>query len=196
MDGIPEIETERLLLRPWKATDHEPFAALNADPQVMEFFPSILSRIESDAFADRCQSLILERGWGFWAVEVRETGAFIGLVGLHIPVAEMPFSPCVEIGWRLAQDRWGRGYATEAAREALHHGFARLELMEIVAFTAIRNLRSRAVMERLGMLEEGYFEHPLIPKGHPLRVHVLYRMPRERFTPIPGSPTSFCRPTS
>jgi RimJ/RimL family protein N-acetyltransferase len=179
MTGLVEFDTGRLRLRQWCAADREPFAALNADPKVMEFFPALLSRAESDAMADRCQALIAERGWGFWAVEQVTTSEFIGFVGLHTPSPELPFSPCVEVGWRLAEKHWGKGFATEAARGALHVGFERLGLLEIVSFAAVGNLRSRAVMERLGMLEtKETFEHPTIPVGHVLRKHCLYQLSR------------------
>ncbi|MBI3222589.1 MAG: GNAT family N-acetyltransferase [Nitrosomonadales bacterium] len=186
MAELIEFETERLRLRQWIAADREPFAALNADPKVMEFFPAPLERAASDAMADRCQSLIAARGWGFWATESKETNQFIGFVGLHIPIPELPFSPCVEIGWRLACPYWGKGFATEAARGALQIGFELLSLPEIVSFATLYNLRSRAVMERLGMCETTeIFEHPHIPVGSPLRKHCLYRLPREQWLPMP-----------
>lgn len=176
MAELIEVETERLRLRQWTLADREPFAALNADPRVMEYFPSTLSRAESDAMADRCQSLIEERGWGFWAVECKATGEFVGYVGLHIPSAELPFSPCVEIGWRLAFHHWGKGFASEAAKEALRVGFHLLGLKEIVSFAAVGNLRSRAVMKRLGMRESGTFENPHPPEKIGLRTLCLYRL--------------------
>jgi RimJ/RimL family protein N-acetyltransferase len=146
----------------------------------MEFFPATLDRAASDAMADRCESLIAERGWGFWAAEVKRSGQFIGFVGLHIPSPELPFSPCVEIGWRLAFQHWGKGFASEAARGALRVGFELLNLSEIVSFTVVHNLRSRAVMERLGMTEApNMFEHPHVPVGNALRLHCLYRLSRE-----------------
>jgi RimJ/RimL family protein N-acetyltransferase len=175
-----EIRTERLLLRSWRQGDREPFAALNADPKVMAFFPAPLSRAESDALMERIQAGIETRGWGFWALEVPGQHPFIGFVGLSVPEG-LPCSPYVEIGWRLARAHWGRGYASEAARAALRFGFERLGLPEIVAFTAEGNRRSRALMERIGMRrdEGGDFEHPRVPVGHPLRWHVLYRAGRE-----------------
>jgi RimJ/RimL family protein N-acetyltransferase len=176
MTELIEVETKRLRLRQWQAADREPFAALNADPRVMVFFPSPLTRRDSDALADRCQSLIEERGWGFWAAELKNTRTFIGFVGLHTPAAELPFSPCVEIGWRLAFQHWGQGLATEAATQALRIGFDVLGLWEIVSFTALANRKSRAVMERLGMRESGTCEHPQVPQGNPLRLHCLYRL--------------------
>jgi len=177
-----EFDTERLRLRQWRAADREPFAALNADPKVMEFFPALLTREQSDALADRCQSLIAERGWSFWAVEKKATAEFIGFVGLHNPGPDLPFSPCVEIGWRLAAKHWGKGFATEAAQGALRIGFETLGLLEIVSFTAVGNHKSRAVMERLGMLDtKETFDHPKIPLGHVLRKHCLYRLSRRQW---------------
>jgi RimJ/RimL family protein N-acetyltransferase len=178
MAGLIEFETERLRLRQWRATDRECFAALNADPRVMAFFPSPLTRTESDALADRCESLIRERGWGFWAAESKSTGEFIGFVGLHTPSDQLPFSPCVEIGWRLAFEHWGKGLASEAARGVLRFAFQSLDVEEIVSFTAVGNRRSRAAMERLGMRESGTFDHPQVPEGSPLRLHCLYRLSR------------------
>jgi len=178
MPAVIEPATTRLLLRQWRSSDRMPFAQLNGDPRVMEFFPSPLTRAESDAMADGCESLIRERGWGFWAVELKTDGSFIGFVGLHMPTAQLPFSPCTEVGWRLAFDYWGHGFATEAAQEALRVGFEVLELKEIVSFTAVANRRSRAVMERLGMTESGLFEHPSVPVGSSFREHCLYRLRR------------------
>jgi len=182
MVELIELNTERLRLRQWRAADREPFAQLNADPRVMEFFPSPLERSASDAMAEHIQSLISERGWGFWAVEVKEGNEFIGFVGLHTPAPEFPFSPCVEVGWRIAFGHWGKGYATEAAKDALRVGFELLHLPEIVSFTAVHNRRSRAVMDRLGMCEAAEtFEHPHVPVGHPVRQHCLYRLSQEQW---------------
>lgn len=179
------LSTERLLLRPWKDSDYAPFAALNADPEVMEFFPSRLSREESDALADRIQDGISERGWGLWAVERKsghspeQEGEFIGYVGLSIPRFEAHFTPCVEIGWRLARSAWGHGYATEAACTAIQYGFDVLRLEEIVSFTASVNQRSERVMQRLGMTHcpDEDFDHPVLTQEHWLSRHVLYRLP-------------------
>jgi RimJ/RimL family protein N-acetyltransferase len=182
MAEIIEFETDRLRLRQWLAKDREPFAALNADPRVMEFFPATLDRATSDAMAEYCERLIAERGWGFWAAEVKGSGHFIGFIRLHIPSSELPFSPCVEIGWRLAFQHWGKGFASEAASGALQVGFELLNLPEIVSFTVIRNLRSRAVMQRLGMREApSTFEHPHIPVDSALRLHCLYRLSRDHW---------------
>lgn len=171
-----QLETSRLRLRLWRDEDFAPFAALNADPQVMAHFPATLDRAESDVLAARCQSLIEAQGWGFWATEIKASGDFIGFVGLHRPIAELPFSPCVEIGWRLARPFWGQGYASEAARAALSFAFNDLALAEVVAFTSLESRRSQAVMERLGMRRAENFEHPALPPGHPLREHCLYRL--------------------
>lgn len=182
--AIIEFETPRLRLRQWRESDREPFAALNADAAVMEFFPAPIGRAASDASIDAWQSDFASRGWSNWAAEVRETRDFIGFVGLSVPRRVLPFSPCVEIGWRLARAHWGRGYATEAACGALRVGFERLGLSEIVSFTSIRNLRSRAVMERIGMRDAHEdFEHPGVPEGHPLRLHCLYRLQRTHWRP-------------
>jgi RimJ/RimL family protein N-acetyltransferase len=181
--AVIEFETERLRLRQWRESDYEPFAALNADPRVMEFFPSPLTRLESDAMAEALRSLIEQLGWGFWAVEVSGVAPYIGSVGLHVTPAALPFPPCVEIGWRLAAAYWGQGYATEAARAVLRVGFLELELPEIVSFTAVSNLRSRGVMERIGMQHHGEtFEHPNVPVGSRLRPHVLYRLSRTQWS--------------
>jgi RimJ/RimL family protein N-acetyltransferase len=171
------LETERLTMREWNASDLAPFAAINADPRVMEFLPNVLSREESDAAAGRTIEHFAQHGFGRWAIEEREAGEFIGFVGLSVVTYETAFTPCVEIGWRLASEFWGRGYATEAARAALEDGFGRLALREIVSFTVPANVRSRRVMEKIGMTRaEGEdFDHPLLPEGHWLRRHVLYR---------------------
>ena len=181
MTNLVQLETERLRLRQWRQSDREPFAALNADTRVMEHFPAPLNCAESDEMAARCERLIGERGWGFWAAELKQTGAFIGFVGLHVPPANMPCSPCVEIGWRLAHAHWQRGYASEAARHALRFAFETLTLPEIVAFTTPSNQRSLAVMARLGMTAAGTFEHPFVPEGSALRTHRLFRLSREAY---------------
>ena len=180
MRHVPELRTARLLLRGWRSDDREPFAALNADPAVRRYFPTLLSRAESDALIDWHEASFDERGFGFWAVEIRGSGMFIGFVGLAVPSFEAPFTPCVEIGWRLAAPFWNQGYATEAARAVVTFGFDALRLEEIVAFTAVVNTPSRRVMEKLGMTHDPAddFAHPDIAPGHPLRAHVLYRLRR------------------
>jgi RimJ/RimL family protein N-acetyltransferase len=170
------------LLRQWRTADRKPFAALNADPVVMEYFPAPLSREDSDATLDRCERFIANRGWGPWAVESKATGEFIGFVGLSVPRDDLPISPCVEILWRLARRFWQQGFATEAARGAMWVGFETLGLPEIVSFTVPTNSRSRAVMERLGMqLDAATFEHPGIAIGHAFRTHCSYRLSRSRW---------------
>jgi RimJ/RimL family protein N-acetyltransferase len=175
-----EIRTTRLRLRPWRATDRELFANLNADPRVMEYFSATLSRQESDALADRIQSHIERHGWGLWAVDILDVAPFAGFIGLAQPRFEAHFTPCTEIGWRLGPQFWGNGYATEGALAALAFGFGRLNLDQIVSFTTQANLRSRWVMERIGMVHDPAddFEHPDMPIGHALRRHVLYRKSR------------------
>jgi len=176
--GVTELRTARLLLRSWRDDDLEPFAALNADPDVMRWFPSTMTREQSDALVERQRALHEERGWGLWAVESPE--GFAGFVGLNEPRFEAHFTPAVEVGWRLARHAWGKGYATEAARAAVAFGFDELGLDEIVSFTTVGNERSRRVMERLGMTRDPAddFDHPLLPPGHPLERHVLYRLRR------------------
>jgi RimJ/RimL family protein N-acetyltransferase len=174
------LTTARLLLRQWRNKDLPEFAALNADPRVMEYFPSSLTAAESDARAARIINQINEHGFGLWAVEAPDVADFIGFVGLNPTGFDAPFTPCVEVGWRLAYDYWGFGYATEAASAAIAHGFDRLALEEIVSFTTIANARSRRVMERLGMTHSTAddFDHPSLPEGHALRRHALYRLGR------------------
>jgi RimJ/RimL family protein N-acetyltransferase len=177
--SIPtELRTERLLLRRWRAADREPFAALNADPRVMEFLPGLLSREESDARAAAIEAHFAQHGFGLWAVEVVGRTPFVGWIGLSIPRFETHFTPCVEIGWRLAAEQWGQGYATEGARAALQFGFESLGLEQIVSFTVPDNRRSRRVMEKIGLRHVEDFEHPLLDPGHRLRSHVLYRLRR------------------
>jgi RimJ/RimL family protein N-acetyltransferase len=173
-----ELHTQRLLLRRWRPEDRAPFAAMNADPRVMEHFPSLLSREQSDASVDRIEKHFQDHGWGLWAVEAPGVATFAGFIGLNIPPYETHFTPCVEIGWRLAAEYWGRGYATEGARAALALGFAELGLAEIVSYTVPGNQRSRRVMEKIGMTHDpgDDFDHPRVPAGHPLRRHVLYRV--------------------
>lgn len=175
-----QLVTDRLVLRRWRDTDLEPFAALNADPIVMEHLPALLSRAESDAFVARIEAHFDAHDFGLFAVEVRATGEFIGFVGLWPADFDAPFTPAVEVGWRLARTAWRRGYATEAARAVVCDGFERLGLDEIVSFTAQVNERSWRVMERLGMSRDpaADFDHPKVQKGHRLERHVLYRLVR------------------
>lgn len=179
-DKLSRMETERLIMRRWRDDDREPFAALNADPEVMEHFPAPLTRAQSDTMVDKIERSFDEQGYGLWALEVRETGRFIGFTGLMWQRFEAPFTPALEVGWRLARHAWGYGYAVEAARRAVAEGFAVAGVDEIVSMTAQRNTRSRAVMERLGMTRDPScdFDHPAVPGGHPVRSHVLYRLGR------------------
>jgi RimJ/RimL family protein N-acetyltransferase len=177
--AVPRLRGERLVLREWLADDLPLFAALNADARVMEYYPSCLTRAQSDAFVrERIVPEFTERGFGLWAVEVPDVAPFVGYVGLSVPTFEAGFTPCVEIGWRLASPHWGKGYATEAARLVIAFGFGQADLEEIVSFTVPANRRSIAVMTRLGMAYVGEFDHPRLPTGHPLRRHVLYRLAR------------------
>ena len=171
-----ELLSPRLTLRQWRQSDLEPFAAMNADADVIRYYPAIWTREQSNGFAERVRRLIDERGWGFWAVEEEASGLFIGFVGLHTPSNELPFSPCVEVGWRLAKSYWGQGYATEAAHAAIRFAFEQLHLTELVAFTAMANLKSRAVMQRIGMQFVSEFDHPNVPVESGLRRHVLYNL--------------------
>lgn len=174
---VIELNTDRLLLRQWREEDLPSFAEINADPKVMEFYPDLLSTQESDAAAGKFSRLISENGWGFWAVETISERQFIGLVGLHKPTFSLPFGPCVEIGWRVGSTYWGKGYATEAARACLDFAFDQLDLSEVFAFTSVANMKSRAVMERLSMVDmQANFNHPSLPHNSPLCEHVVYKI--------------------
>jgi RimJ/RimL family protein N-acetyltransferase len=169
----PELPTARLLLRGWTARDRDEFAELNTDLEVMEHFPARLTREESDAFVDRIEAGFDEHGFGLWAVHLVESGAFLGFTGLAVPRFRVDWmrdreQPIVEVGWRLKRAAWGHGYATEAASAAMSFGFERVGLPEIVSFTTLDNLRSQAVMERLGMTRLATYDHP-IPHADPLR---------------------------
>jgi RimJ/RimL family protein N-acetyltransferase len=174
------LQTQRLLLRGWQQSDLEPFAQMNADAEVMKYFPATLSRQESEALVERIENHHQVHGFGLWAVEELSTGAFIGFIGLNVPTFQAHFTPTVEVGWRLSKAFWGKGYATEGARRVISYGFEELGLSEIVSFTAQSNLRSIAVMKRLGMSHQKAddFDHPRLPSGHPLQRHVLYRLNR------------------
>jgi ribosomal-protein-alanine N-acetyltransferase len=175
---IPLVEprTDRLLLRQWRPADRAGFAALNADPEVMRHFPATLTEEESNGFVDRHAARLEHDGYGLWAVEVLATGDFIGFVGLNRPGWDAHFTPCTEVGWRLARHAWGKGYASEAASGSLDVAFGPLGLGEVVSFTTVGNTRSRAVMHRLGMTHTEDFDHPNLAVGHPMRRHVLYRL--------------------
>lgn len=170
------IATDRLILRNWRPSDLEPWVAMNADPEVMEHFPAVQTPLESEAMLHANKARIDDNGWGLWAVERRGDGVFLGFTGLMQLRDSNPLAPGVEAGWRFARHAWGAGYASEAARAALEHGFEVLGLPEIVAFTATTNLRSQAVMDRIGMTrrEDLDFDHPALPKGHRLERHVVW----------------------
>ncbi|KZL24193.1 GNAT family N-acetyltransferase [Pseudovibrio sp. WM33] len=185
IDKSPRIETERLVLRRWEPRDLEGLVQMNADPQVMEFFPAVMSRQDSERMFERLMAKQVKYGFGTPVVEERASGRFLGLCGLGVPTypEPLPFDPCVEIGWRFIPGAWGRGIAQEASRIWLRFGFETLRLDEIVSFTSAINQRSEKVMQRLGMVRDASadFDHPLIDEGHPLRRHVLYRLSRESF---------------
>jgi RimJ/RimL family protein N-acetyltransferase len=178
MSGIPQLHTDRLILRGWKPEDRAPFARMNRDPLVMEYFPSQLTEEQSNQLVERIQAHFTQRSFGLWAAELRHQPGFIGYVGLAIPRFETAFTPCVEIGWRLASEYWGRGLATEGAQEIVRHAFQELKVPSLVSFTVQANVRSRRVMEKLGMRHDPSddFDHPQLPEGHPMRRHVLYRL--------------------
>jgi RimJ/RimL family protein N-acetyltransferase len=182
------LETERLILRSWSDSDRQPFSEINADPRVMEFFPGLLSRAESDLLVDRIEAHFREHGFGLYAVELRSERQFIGFIGLAVPAFDAAFTPCVEIGWRLCSAHWGQGLATEGAREVVRHAFEALDLPFLVSFTVPANKRSRRVMEKLGMRYDAAddFDHPRLPHGHPLRRHMLYRLDRSQWGRLPN----------
>jgi RimJ/RimL family protein N-acetyltransferase len=179
VDG-PSLETDRLVLRRWRDSDKAPFAALNADPTVMEYMPGLLSREQSDSLVDRFENHFRRCGFGLWAMDLRDSAEFIGFVGLSVPDFDASFTPCVEVGWRLAPEYWSRGLPTEGAREAVRLAFQVAGLSSLVSFTVLGNRRSRRVMEKLGMTHntEDDFDHPNLREGHPQRRHVLYRLER------------------
>jgi RimJ/RimL family protein N-acetyltransferase len=180
------LETERLLLRGWRASDRMPFRKINADPRVMEFMPELLSPSASDAMMQRIEEHFERHGFGLFAAEHLQSGSFIGYIGLAVPRFDAPFMPAVEIGWRIAFEFWGQGFATEGARRVVDHAFEDLRLERLVSFTAVQNQRSRRVMEKLGMTHDPDedFDRPSLAEGHPLRRHVLYRLERPN-TPQP-----------
>jgi RimJ/RimL family protein N-acetyltransferase len=172
------LVTDRLILRRWRDEDREPFQAINAEPRVMEFFPALMTPKETDEAISRFEQHFEQHGFGLYAAELIEAKTFIGFIGLAVPTFEAPFMPAVEIGWRLAYDKWGRGLATEGARAVVRHAFETLGLPRLVSFTSTANFRSRRVMENLGMVHDAAadFDHPRLPEGHPLRRHFLYRL--------------------
>lgn len=178
------LETPRIILRQWQAKDYAEFAAMNADTDVMRYFPSLLTRTESDALTDKFATLIAEKGWGFWVAELKQSQAFIGLVGLNEPT-DLPIGNCIEVGWRLSKAYWGQGLATEAAAASLHFAFSVLHQERVAAFTAVQNIPSRKVMERLGMSNrDKNFLHPRVEEESDLKEHVFYEICREEFEKI------------
>ena len=182
--GAPRLSTARLVMRGWTATDRDVFAAMNADPEVMEHFPATMSRSESDAFVNRIEQGFDARGFGLWALELRESGRYIGFTGLSVPRFHAPWmeereQPVVEVGWRLVRSAWGRGLASEAAREACRFGFEEVGRREITSFTVVGNLRSQAVMRRLGMTPLAEYDHPVV--GHAPLPSVAFLLSRQAF---------------
>lgn len=170
------LETDRLILRQWKESDYLAFIKMGLDPEVMKYFPNLLTRDESLQFINKVKEIIDKNQWGFWAVELKQSGEFIGFIGLHNQPEQFKFSPCVEIGWRLAKEYWGKGYATEGAKATLEYAFNKLNLNKVVSFTADINIPSESVMKRIGMTKVGEFNHPKLTSGHHLEKHVLYEM--------------------
>ncbi len=176
------INTERLLLRQWQPQDSELFAAMNTDPEVMRYFPDTKSKQESEDSISYFKESIEQKGWGFWATEVRQSGEFIGFIGIHSPRGEFAFSPCIEIGWRISRKFWRRGYASEGAQAVLKFAFEQTELNEIVSMTSKLNTPSIGVMKKIGMIDSGMnFMHPALPAGHRLSEHVLYKISKSEW---------------
>ena len=184
--GYPSVlRTRRLILRRWQESDLLPFTKINADPRVMEFMLGTMTKEETRQSIEHIKKHFDAHGFGRWAVEIADTEKFIGFVGISIPSYTLPFSPCVEVAWRICAEEWGKGYAPEAAKEAMRDGFERVGLQEIVSFTALTNLKSRRVMEKLGMryCPAEDFDHPMVPASHSLLRHVLYRMSKSDWRP-------------
>lgn len=181
MENKYEIETSRLRFRVWKEEDRIPFAKMNASDKVMEYFPSRLNTEQSDEMIIRIMNHFKDYGYGLWAVELKETQEFIGFIGFAHPTFESLFTPCVEIGWRIDENYWNKGYATEGAKACLEYGFKTLGMTEIYSFTSQINTRSSRVMRKIGLEEKGTFNHPNIEEGNPLRLHVLYKIDRDTF---------------
>ncbi len=179
---IIELHTSRLLLRQWKKSDYPDFAEMSSNTKVMEYFPKLLTEEESNAIAEKLSKLISDRGWGLWAMEEKSSNRFIGFTGLHEVSNDLPFGPAIEIGWRLSDKFWGKGYATEAAGKVLEFAFTELQIEEIVSFTSTLNLKSEAVMKRLNMINTNCnFLHPKIEDNHPLKEHILYKINKKQW---------------
>ncbi|MDE3252735.1 MAG: GNAT family N-acetyltransferase [Bacteroidota bacterium] len=181
MSVKPMIETERLWIRQWITADLAPFCRLNGDPVAMEFFPATLTEEQSRDQMNRIRQHINQKGYGFFALERKDTGEFIGFTGLWHPSFTASFTPCTEIGWRILPQHWNQGFATEAAKACLQFGFTRLDLSEIVSFTSVHNHRSEKVMQKIGMQKTLEFNHPKIAPGHYLEKHVLYQISKEKW---------------
>jgi len=176
------VQTQRLILRQWREQDRLPFAAMNADPQVMKYFPTTLSSLQSDALVDRFINDIESSGWGFWAAERVDTGEFIGFIGINYSLDGLPFAPCVDIGWRLARQHWGLGFATEGARAVMDYAFDGVNLSAVVSMTPVNNRASEHVMKKIGMRKQrSTFMHPKVADGDPLQEHLLYSVTRKQW---------------
>ena len=176
------IQTQRLILRQWRDQDRQPFAAMNADPQVMKYFPSTLTKEQSDALIDRFIEDIESSGWGFWAAQRIDSGHFIGFIGINYSADGLPFAPCVDIGWRLAQAHWGLGFATEGAKAAMDYAFNAINLSKVVSMTPVNNKASERVMKKIGMQKQQFtFMHPKLADGHPLQEHLLYSVTNDQW---------------
>ena len=176
-----DIETQRLLLRRWQVSDIEPFICMNEDPVVMRYFPAALNADETKSFYDSIEQEFSKYGYGLYAAEEKNSECFMGFIGFHWSRFDMDFCPCIEIGWRLDKRYWGKGCATEGAKACLKHGFENLGFDEVVSFTAVENIASQRVMQKIGLRFERYFDHPKVPEGHPLRPHVLYRINKSNY---------------
>lgn len=186
----PALDTARLRLRRWNDRDRAPFSAINADPEVMEHFPSLLTADASDQLIDRIEQHFEEHGFGLWAVETKDDHRLVGFCGLAVPTFVTNFTPAVEIGWRLAREHWGRGYATESARAVLDFGFGSAGLDRILSWAVPDNQRSIRVMRRIGLrpAPELDFDHPRLMEDDRLRRHLVYRITREEWLRLGRTP--------
>lgn len=192
MPKIIQLKADKLLLRQWIPADLPEFARMNADPKVMEFFPEILEKSQSDQLGEKIRLDIESQGWGLWAIELLENHSFIGFAGLNKVDFGLDFTPCIEIGWRLDRTWWGKGYATQAANRVLQFAFTQAKFAEIYSFTSIKNIRSRKLMQRINMVNTNqYFDHPGLNSNHPLAKHVLYKLTRSQWTGFQNSSSIF-----